>query len=485
MSSTSYPPRPTRRTRSGNGELKAASLLEQCIDAIERDNEALNAFVHLDLDGARAAAVRDRRPCGTGRRSGPVRRCAVRGEGPRGLRRHADLARLAAVQGAPAGAPRTRSTSPGCAPPARSRRQDRGRPSSARSSSRRRRRGASRATRGTPSARPADRAAARPRPVAAGMVPIATASDGGGSTRIPASFSGLVGMKPTHGRIPHPTADPAQTAVYGVEVTSVRDAARHLDITAGPDDIDRTTLAAASRCATRTRSRRSTCRASASGGRPISASPSSTPRCSISTRAAAELTAQRRGYRARRLRRASHRSGGDVAHERARSRCGSRSTRASTIPGACEDMTPLRARQPRVHLRASDPHARQAVAPPVAARRRLRGDLPRRRRAADADHRGARVRGRRSAAGHDRRRGHGRALRRRRGRDERAVHDAGQPLLEPGLLGARRPRRPTACPSACRSWAAATTTTPCCAWPGCSSRRSPGRATRRALRAGS
>ena len=49
-------------------------------------------------------------------------------------------------------------------------------------------------------------------------------------------------MKPTHGRIPHPTSDPAQTAVYGVEVTSVRDAARHLDITAGPDDIDRTTL---------------------------------------------------------------------------------------------------------------------------------------------------------------------------------------------------------------------------------------------------
>ena len=51
-------------------------------------------------------------------------------------------------------------------------------------------------------------------------------------------------MKPSHGRIPEPTADPAQTAVVGVEATTVRDAARHLDLTAGPDDADRTSLPA-------------------------------------------------------------------------------------------------------------------------------------------------------------------------------------------------------------------------------------------------
>jgi Asp-tRNA(Asn)/Glu-tRNA(Gln) amidotransferase A subunit family amidase len=53
-------------------------------------------------------------------------------------------------------------------------------------------------------------------------------------------------MKPSYGRIPNPTADPSQTAVYGIEAVTVADAARHLDVVAGPDDRDRASLPAPS-----------------------------------------------------------------------------------------------------------------------------------------------------------------------------------------------------------------------------------------------
>ncbi len=78
--------------------------------------------------------------------------------------------------------------------------------------------------------------------VAGGLIPAATASDGGGSTRIPAAFCGLVGFKPSHGRIPHPGPSGSETSVYGLLTTTVADSARHLDVTAGPDDRDRFSL---------------------------------------------------------------------------------------------------------------------------------------------------------------------------------------------------------------------------------------------------
>ena len=71
--------------------------------------------------------------------------------------------------------------------------------------------------------------------VASGMVPIAHASDGGGSIRIPASCCGLVGLKTSQGRI---TVGPARTeSGLGVELCvsrSVRDTARLLDAVHGP-----------------------------------------------------------------------------------------------------------------------------------------------------------------------------------------------------------------------------------------------------------
>ena len=78
--------------------------------------------------------------------------------------------------------------------------------------------------------------------VAAGIIPLGTASDGGGSIRIPAAFCGLVGHKASYGRVPHPGPMDSQTSVVGVVATTVADAARCLDVQAGPDDRDRTSL---------------------------------------------------------------------------------------------------------------------------------------------------------------------------------------------------------------------------------------------------
>jgi len=77
--------------------------------------------------------------------------------------------------------------------------------------------------------------------VAAGMVSVCTGGDGGGSIRCPASFTGLVGFKPTLGRIPRQDGF-SDTVGLGALTTTVADTARYIDVTAGPHDSDRMTL---------------------------------------------------------------------------------------------------------------------------------------------------------------------------------------------------------------------------------------------------
>jgi len=80
--------------------------------------------------------------------------------------------------------------------------------------------------------------------VSGGLVSLATGGDGGGSIRIPAGYTGLLGMKGTFGRIPRsPNAFMRpNTVVVGNLSRSVRDAARYYDVCAGVHPYDPTSL---------------------------------------------------------------------------------------------------------------------------------------------------------------------------------------------------------------------------------------------------
>ncbi|MQA08209.1 MAG: amidase [Pseudonocardiaceae bacterium] len=75
--------------------------------------------------------------------------------------------------------------------------------------------------------------------VALGMGPLSVGTDGGGSVRIPASFCGIAGFKPTHGRIPlYPASPFGQLAHAGPMARSTDDIALLMDVLALPDPRD-------------------------------------------------------------------------------------------------------------------------------------------------------------------------------------------------------------------------------------------------------
>jgi Asp-tRNA(Asn)/Glu-tRNA(Gln) amidotransferase A subunit family amidase len=74
-----------------------------------------------------------------------------------------------------------------------------------------------------------------------GVLPLVTASDGGGSIRIPASFTGAFGLKPSFGRVARGPAErwtSDDTACYGPLAKTVEDAALFLDQVVGPSSRD-------------------------------------------------------------------------------------------------------------------------------------------------------------------------------------------------------------------------------------------------------
>jgi Asp-tRNA(Asn)/Glu-tRNA(Gln) amidotransferase A subunit family amidase len=82
--------------------------------------------------------------------------------------------------------------------------------------------------------------------LAAGMVPLATGSDGGGSIRIPSAINGLSGLKPSLGRVPTGGASPpgwAGLSTKGPMARRIRDVAYALECVVGPDPTDISSLA--------------------------------------------------------------------------------------------------------------------------------------------------------------------------------------------------------------------------------------------------
>jgi aspartyl-tRNA(Asn)/glutamyl-tRNA(Gln) amidotransferase subunit A len=77
--------------------------------------------------------------------------------------------------------------------------------------------------------------------LAAGMVPLATGSDGGGSIRIPSACCGLSGMKPSLGRVPAGGPNPPgwiDLSTNGPMARHIADVALALDVAVGPDPTD-------------------------------------------------------------------------------------------------------------------------------------------------------------------------------------------------------------------------------------------------------
>ena len=75
--------------------------------------------------------------------------------------------------------------------------------------------------------------------VAGGLGPLGVGTDGGGSIRIPASFAGIFGHKPSYGRIPtYPASAAWSLSHIGPMTRTVADAALMMQVCAGPDERD-------------------------------------------------------------------------------------------------------------------------------------------------------------------------------------------------------------------------------------------------------
>lgn len=224
------------------GELSAIKVVEDSFAAIEARNPALNAFIMLDREGALRKAAEIDKAVAAGADPGPL--AGV----PFGVKDLEDLAGFPTTQGCEflKNSPPKTASSPhverliaaGAIPVGKTATAEFGMDSATSTY-------AYGVTRNpwNPEKTPGGSSGGSSSAVAAGMVPLATATDGGGSTRQPASYTSLIGLKPSHGRIAKSNGF-ANWSVHGGLTRSVREQARYLDVASGPDDRDRQSLPA-------------------------------------------------------------------------------------------------------------------------------------------------------------------------------------------------------------------------------------------------
>ncbi|WP_066941876.1 amidase [Microtetraspora fusca] len=223
--------------RVRRGHVRAIDVVDAALAAVEADEH--NAFVHVDPDGARRAAAEIDALVAAGKDPGPL--AGV----PFGVKDLEDCAGMPTRAGSLlfTHAPPADADSPlvrrlrraGAIPIGKTATAEFGFDSA--TSTR-----AHGPTRNpwSPALTPGGSSGGSAAAVAAGLVPLATAGDGGGSIREPAAFCGLVGLKPTHGRVPRRTSHLFSTP--GVLAASVADTALALEAAAGDSPGDRWSL---------------------------------------------------------------------------------------------------------------------------------------------------------------------------------------------------------------------------------------------------
>lgn len=221
------------------GAVTSAALVEQSLARIARFQPVLNAFTHVDAEGARAAAAEADARLRAGARRGPLDGIPVSVKdnlfvkglpacwGSLLFRDHVPdrddicVERLRAAGAVIVG----KTTTPEFALQGRTESRLSG------------------ITRNPwdPALTPGGSSGGAVASVAAGMVPLAVGTDAGGSTRMPAGYTGLVGMRPSVGRLARRYGFPPMAIDFqaiGPFARSMRDMALLYEVLAGPDARD-------------------------------------------------------------------------------------------------------------------------------------------------------------------------------------------------------------------------------------------------------